>query len=288
MAAQSRELPVPYSLPAMTTRGSSFFFVLHRGVVDRHDFARRQVFRHAAFRARRHVVADADVGERAAHHHFVVAAAGAVGVEIVAAPRRDSIKYLPAGLLTAMVPGGGDVVGRDRIAEQRQDARLSDRLDGPCFRREALEERRFLNVSGFLVPFVQLRLPARESRSSVRCASKTLAYFARNISGAQRRVIAVFDFFGRRPDVFQVNGLVVAVVADRIFLQVDVHRAGQRISDDERRRSQVVRFDVGVNRGLRSCGCRTARRRRSGRCLRSPGSTSSGSGPLLPIQVVQP
>ena len=55
-------------------------FVLHRGVVDRHDFA--IVARHAAFDAGDHFVLDADVGEGAAHHDFVVAAAGAVAVEV--------------------------------------------------------------------------------------------------------------------------------------------------------------------------------------------------------------
>ena len=44
--------------------------------------------RHAALGARRELVAQADVGERAAHHHLVVAAARAVGVEVLAARRR--------------------------------------------------------------------------------------------------------------------------------------------------------------------------------------------------------
>ena len=47
--------------------------------------------------ARAELVAQPDVGERAAHHHLVVAAARAVGVEVA---RLDAVlmRYLPAGL----------------------------------------------------------------------------------------------------------------------------------------------------------------------------------------------
>ena len=56
--------------------------VLHRGVVDRHHRAVGLMRRPAAFGARRHLIAQPHVGERAAHHHFVVAAARAVRVEV--------------------------------------------------------------------------------------------------------------------------------------------------------------------------------------------------------------
>ena len=37
---------------------------------------------HAAFDAGHHLVLDADIGEGAAHHHFVIAAPRAIGVEV--------------------------------------------------------------------------------------------------------------------------------------------------------------------------------------------------------------
>ncbi|MNG24861.1 hypothetical protein D3C84_1096350 [compost metagenome] len=49
--------------------------VAHGGVVDRQFFAGGDVVGVAAFFAVEHFVADADVGEGAAHHHLVVAAA---------------------------------------------------------------------------------------------------------------------------------------------------------------------------------------------------------------------
>ncbi len=97
LAAQSREEPVPYSLPASTTRSMPCLDVAHGGVVDRQLLVRAigEVVGVAALRQRLqpgHVaaeqVAQADVRERAAHHHLVVAAAGAVRVEVA---RRDAL-----------------------------------------------------------------------------------------------------------------------------------------------------------------------------------------------------
>ena len=60
----------------------AFLLVAHRRVVDRRDVARGVVLGHAALDAGRHLVLDADVGEGAAHHDLVVAAARAVAVEV--------------------------------------------------------------------------------------------------------------------------------------------------------------------------------------------------------------
>src|SRR6266702_1930322 len=51
-------------------------------LVDRGLLPLRQLDGHAALGARRELVAQPDVGERAADHHFVVAAPRAVGVEV--------------------------------------------------------------------------------------------------------------------------------------------------------------------------------------------------------------
>ena len=84
-AAQSREEPVPYSLPPMHDGGNAFALVALRRVEDRHRIARRIMDRVAAFGAAHHFVPDADVGEGAALHHFVIAAPRAVGIEILLA-----------------------------------------------------------------------------------------------------------------------------------------------------------------------------------------------------------
>ena len=56
--------------------------VLHAGVEDGHLLAFREQAGDAALGAGRELVAQAHVGEGAAHHDFVIAAARAVGVEV--------------------------------------------------------------------------------------------------------------------------------------------------------------------------------------------------------------
>ena len=67
----------------------AFRLVLHRGVVDEHLLARWNVRGPAAFGSGREHVAQPDVGQRSAHHHFMVAAARAIGIEIARASRHS-------------------------------------------------------------------------------------------------------------------------------------------------------------------------------------------------------
>src|SRR3546814_13263821 len=82
----------------------------------------------AAFDAVEHLVADADVGERAAHHHIVVAAARAVAVE-VGRLHAARLQELARGRIVLDVAGRRDVVGGDRFAEQAQHSRTVDVRD---------------------------------------------------------------------------------------------------------------------------------------------------------------
>jgi len=53
-----------------------------------------------------------------------------------------------------------------------------------------------------------------------------------------------------RPDVGEEHVRAVRVLPERVVDQVDVHRPGQRVGDDERRRGQVVHLHVGVDAPL--------------------------------------
>ncbi len=68
--------------------------------------ARRMVRRPAAFAAAGHVVLEADVGEGAAHEHFVVAAARAVGVEVGLLHAVGEQVALRPGVSAPMEPAG--------------------------------------------------------------------------------------------------------------------------------------------------------------------------------------
>jgi hypothetical protein len=70
-------------------------------------------------------VLDADVGEGAAHHHFVVATARAIAVEVGLG---DLMFHQPftGGAVGLDVAGGADVVGGDRIAQDQQRLGFDD------------------------------------------------------------------------------------------------------------------------------------------------------------------
>jgi hypothetical protein len=80
----------------------------------------------------RHLVPQADVGEGAAHHHFVVAAARAVRIEVLPLhAMRDEPLACRAG--PRDVARRRDVIGRDRVAEHGERLRAGDLLHpGGC------------------------------------------------------------------------------------------------------------------------------------------------------------
>ena len=82
LAAQSRDEPEPYSLPASTTSGTPSAGVALGGLVDGGLLAVGQVQGDPALGARGQLVAQPDVGEGAPHHDLVVAPSGPVGVEV--------------------------------------------------------------------------------------------------------------------------------------------------------------------------------------------------------------
>jgi len=64
LAAQSRELPVPYSLPASMTSGVPAALYFTDASKDRHLLAARNVNRDAALGAGHQKIAQPDVGEK--------------------------------------------------------------------------------------------------------------------------------------------------------------------------------------------------------------------------------
>ncbi len=103
--------------------------------------------RPAAFRAGRELIAQADVGQRSAHHHFVIAAARAIGIEVLGLHAlRDQV--LAGGAVLGDVARGRDVVGGDGIAEHGQDAHAVEVVDRGGGVHHVVEVRRLLDVGG--------------------------------------------------------------------------------------------------------------------------------------------
>ena len=212
-------------------------------------FAIGKVQRDAAFRPRRQQVLQPDVGKRAAHHHAIVAAPRAEGIEVLLGHAVLNQKAA-GGPVHGNIARGRDVVGGHGIAQQRQHARAVDFADGPGRGSEADEERRLLNVSRGVLPWVKRAAGHGNgipSGVAVPGILVTLAEHLRADGAAQ----GFTHFRLRRPDVAQVDGVALAVFAQRFGGQVDIHGARQRVSHHQRRRRQVIRAHLGMHAALK-------------------------------------
>ena len=108
-----------------------------------------------ALGAGRDPVAQAHVGESAAHHDFVVAAPRAVGVEIL---RFDPVfdQIAPGRAVALDRTGRRNVIGGDAIAQQRQHPRTADRFNRIRLLGHADEIRRQPDVGGIWLELEQI------------------------------------------------------------------------------------------------------------------------------------
>ncbi len=102
-----------------------------------------------------HVVANTDVGEGAAHHHFVVAATCAVLVEV---GNTDAMvdEVFAGRRLCLDRTGRRDVVGGDLVAEEAEDACTLDVADLTCRLAHSHEVRWVLHIGRVVVPCISL------------------------------------------------------------------------------------------------------------------------------------
>src|SRR5690606_5480659 len=134
---------------------TAFRLVTHGRVVDRHRVFRGEVLGDAALDVGGDAVADADVGEGAAHHDFVVAAAGAVAVEV------QGVDAVVGQVLTGRRglldrTGRRGVVGGDRVVQDAQVARCDEVADRGRAHPQALEVGLVLDVGGRFLPVIGL------------------------------------------------------------------------------------------------------------------------------------
>jgi hypothetical protein len=158
-------------------------------------------------------------------------------------------EVLACGHLRRDAPGRGDVVRRYGVADLHQDAGALYVVDVRGVGVEVLEEARLLDVGRVRVPLVEV------ARGHVHPVPLLVAGVDVGVLLAvDVRVEGVLDLAGdlllRGPHVLQVDRVSVPVLPERVPGEVDVHRAGQRVGDHERRRGQVVGPDVGVDAPL--------------------------------------
>ena len=100
-------------------------------------------------------VSEPDIGEGAAHHDFVVTAPRPIRVEL---ERRHVVCLKPfaGGGPGRDRPGGGDVVGGHRVAQEREDAGVFDRRDRVGLGPQTGEEWRAGYVRGVVRPAISI------------------------------------------------------------------------------------------------------------------------------------
>ena len=144
---------------------------------------------------------------------------------------------------------GGDVVGRDRVAQQREHARTLDVGHVGRLGRHPLEVRRQVDVGRLLVP--REAVAGRHlQRVPALVAGEDVVVGGAEHLRAHRALDGLADLLARRPQVAQIDVHAVSIDADRVVDDVRVHRARQRVGDHQRRRRQVVHLHVGVDATL--------------------------------------
>ena len=182
--------------------------------------------------AAEHQVLDADVGEGAAGHDAVVAAAAAVAVEV---DELDAVVDQEPARRGALLDstGRGDVVGGHRVPEDAQRTGPADLGNGACLHAELREERRLLDVGGIAVPLVHVA-HARGNLVPLRVLGCEVGVERPEHLGLEGGLQGVAHLGQAGPDVLQEHRAVVAL-ADGLGGQVLVDPAGQREGHHQRR-----------------------------------------------------
>ncbi|MNV58333.1 hypothetical protein D3C71_1506990 [compost metagenome] len=179
-----------------------------------------------------HLVTDTDIGKGATHHHFMVTTARAVGVKIL---RRNAMiaQITSRRAVTLDIPRWRDMVGGHRVGQDRQNARILDILHRIRLHLHGAEEWRMPNIGRIALPLVGGRA-GNLNRLPVGVTVKYRAVFLMEHLSANF-FHRLGNIFAARPDILQIDRLPVVTFAQRLFGQINLHAASQRISDHQRR-----------------------------------------------------
>ena len=204
--------------------------------------------RHAAFGAGNHEVLDAHVGEGAAGHHAVIAAAAAIAVEVGFADALfQQVLAGRGGLLEAA--SRADVIRGDAVAKDAECVGALDLVDVTWDEAEAFEERRLLDVGAVAIPLVHVAGAALDLVPLRILVGKAGVETLEHV-GLQRCVHRIGDFLAGGPDVGKEDGVTVAAEAEGILGQIDVHGASDGEGDHQRWRHEEVGLDALVHAGF--------------------------------------
>ena len=151
------------------------------------------------------------------------------------------------------------MIGGYRVAQQRQHAGPANVVDAFRLHRHVLEIRRVLDVGGFPVPRIGL------ARRHLQTVPVFVAVEDSGVTGGEHARIdilgdQVLNLPGTGPDVTQVYGIAVLILAQRVAIKVGRHVAGQGVCDHKGRGGQEVHanqlvdsaFEVSITRQYRT------------------------------------
>ena len=189
-----------------------------------------------------HLILDADIGEGAAHHHLVIAATRAIGVELSRADLALGEIFTSWGCVFERA-GGRDMIRGDHITQNCHNLGVLKIGDLVSFHRNALEIGWILHIGrgggpivGFLIGHIH-GLPFL-------IALKHIGIFRQEGLTGHRRFHHFGNLLRGGPDVFEVDVIAVAVLANHICGQVNVQSASQSIGHHQGWRGQIIGADI--------------------------------------------
>mmetsp|Transcript_14449 Transcript_14449/g.26143 ORF Transcript_14449/g.26143 Transcript_14449/m.26143 type:complete len:879 (-) Transcript_14449:137-2773(-) len=243
--------PAAVLLAGQDDQGVPLGLVLLRGVEHGHGLPRRDVHSHGpGLPGAGQFVGDAGVGEGAPGHDQVVAAAGAVRVELGLG---DVAGHQPLGGGGRLgdVAGRGDVVRGDGVPEVQQAVGPGDGLHLRQLRGHAGKVRRVVDVRAALVPpEVHLVRGGRELVPAL-VALLDPGVHRRERGGRDVLVHQPRDLLRGGPHVLQVHVLAVRPLAQRRGGDVQVGGPRQRVHAHQRGAREVVAGGQGVHARLK-------------------------------------
>ena len=143
------------------------------------------------------------------------------------------------------------MVGRDGVAEDGQRAELREGRHRGRRHREALEERRLLDVRGRFLPAEACAGTALDALPLGGGVGEGVGGVLRlEHLGLEAAGNVLGDFGLRGPEVLQEDGLAIAAGADGFVVEVDVGAAGEGERNDEGRRHEEVGLHGAVDAGF--------------------------------------
>ena len=139
-----------------------------------------------------------------------------------------------------------DVVGGDGIEQETEHPRIDDVGKRCRMSPHADEIGRVLHVSGLFIPIVS-QSSLHIDAAPVGIALEDVGVFLGEHLLAQRLANDAVDLATGWPDVLEEDLFALLVHPEGLLHEIGIHRARERIGNDQRRRGEIVGTHVGID-----------------------------------------